>query len=370
MLPDDAAVQEAVLGWKGGIAAALSRGSVVVDMSCSNPTGTKELGERLARRGVGLVDAPVSGGVARAEEGTLTLMVGGDDENAVGRARPVLEVLGERLFRTGPLGSGHAMKALNNLVGGTTYAVVVEALVIGQRFGLGPRTMIDVMNASTGRSFNTEHVVKEHVLTGTYGTGFALGLLAKDVGIAATLAEAAGDRRPALRARQPALCGSVGRPRPGRGPLRGAHAVVGGEARPECGGRRVSRISERAAAGTMTKQERVYRAIRERILSGAYGPGYRVVIDPLAEEFGVSALPVREAIWRLEAEGLVVYRPTRARARAQDPRSTVRGVYEHCPNAALVDLLRDVARRLDAIRRTVFVQIPYRGRSRWPSTGT
>lgn len=192
MLPDDTTVQEAVLRWKGGIASALSRGSVVVDMSSSNPEGTKELGERLAGLGVGLVDAPVSGGVTRAEEGTLTLMIGGDDENAVGRARPVLEVLGERLFRTGRLGSGHAMKALNNLVGGTTYAVVVEALVIGQRFGLGPRTMIDVMNASSGRSFNTEYVVKDHVLTGTYGTGFALGLLAKDVAIAATLAEAAG----------------------------------------------------------------------------------------------------------------------------------------------------------------------------------
>jgi DNA-binding GntR family transcriptional regulator len=169
---------------------------------------------------------------------------------------------------------------------------------------------------------------------------------------------------------------------------------------------------------TLTKQERVYRAIRERILSGAYGPGYRVVIDALAEEFAVSALPVREAIRRLEAEGLVVYRPNAGAQVAPaepglfDEEMTVLAVlegfatalaapnmgkaeirrlteindrmvqamerldslgfgrlnqefhsviYEHCPNSSLVDLLRDVARRLDAIRRTVFVQIPYRG---------
>ena len=99
--------------------------------------------------------------------------------------------MGERLFRTGPLGSGHAMKALNNFVGGATYAVVAEALAIGERFGLAAQTMIDVMNASSGRSFNTEHVFKEHVLTGTYATGFALRLLAKDVAIAADLAETA-----------------------------------------------------------------------------------------------------------------------------------------------------------------------------------
>jgi 3-hydroxyisobutyrate dehydrogenase len=187
MLPDDAAVRNAVLDRQGGIAPALASGSVVVDMSSSSPVATRELGRRLSELGLGLVDCPVSGGVVRAEEGTLTLMVGGGDED-VERVRPVLDVLGERLYRTGALGTGHAMKALNNLVGGTTYAVVVEALAIGERYGLDPRVMVEILNASTGRSFNTEHVVKDHVLTGRYGTGFALGLLAKDVGIAAALA--------------------------------------------------------------------------------------------------------------------------------------------------------------------------------------
>lgn len=173
-----------------------------------------------------------------------------------------------------------------------------------------------------------------------------------------------------------------------------------------------------ARTPSVTKQERVYQAIRERILSGAYGPGYRVVIDALAEEFAVSALPVREAIRRLEAEGLVIYRPNAGAQVApaepgvfdeemtvlavlegfasalSAPHLTARDITElrrindrmraameqldslsfgrlnqefhalinsRCPNEALVDMLRDVARRLDAIRRTVFVQIPYRG---------
>jgi 3-hydroxyisobutyrate dehydrogenase len=187
MLPDDRVVRAAILEW--GIADALPPGAVVVDMSSSNPTGTLRLGAELAAHHVRLIDAPVSGGIPRAETGTLTLMVGGDDEDAFTRAEPVLAALGNQIFRTGPLGSGHAMKALNNYVHASAYVSAAEALVIGLRYGLTPTTMTDVFNASTARSFNTEVVLKEHVVSGRYATGFALGLLAKDVEIAAALAE-------------------------------------------------------------------------------------------------------------------------------------------------------------------------------------
>jgi 3-hydroxyisobutyrate dehydrogenase len=196
MLPDGRAVAQAVLEWQGGIAAALAAGSVVVDMSSSNPLHTKALGSQLAPRGLGLVDAPVSGGIPRADSGTLTIMVGSDDPQAIERAEGVLNVLGGRLFHTGPLGSGHAMKALNNYCGAASYTTTAEALAIGQRFGLRGEIMLDVLNASTGRSFNSEVVFKEEVLPGRYGTGFALALLAKDVGIAATLAESSGLETP------------------------------------------------------------------------------------------------------------------------------------------------------------------------------
>jgi 3-hydroxyisobutyrate dehydrogenase len=117
MLPDGGAVREAMLGWEGGIAAALPSGAVVLDMSSADPVGTQALARDLAPLGIRVIDAPVSGGITRAESGTLSLMVGGLDDEAFARVSPVLETLGERIFRTGPLGSGHAMKALNNFLG-------------------------------------------------------------------------------------------------------------------------------------------------------------------------------------------------------------------------------------------------------------
>jgi 3-hydroxyisobutyrate dehydrogenase len=199
MLPDDRVVRDVLLDWEGGIASALAPGAVVVDMSSSNPRGTKAIGAALAELGLSLVDAPVSGGVPRAEAGSLSIMAGTDDPTARERVLPVLDVLGDRVFPTGPLGSGHAMKALNNYTGAAAYAAAAEALEIGRRYGLDPQTMIDVINASTGRSFNSEQVFDAHVLTGTYATGFALGLLAKDVAIAADLAEASGVDSPVCR---------------------------------------------------------------------------------------------------------------------------------------------------------------------------
>jgi 3-hydroxyisobutyrate dehydrogenase len=187
MLPDGRVVQDAVLG--EGIADALAAGAAVVDMSSSSPHDTRALGAELGRRSVALVDAPVSGGVPRATDGTLAIMAGTDDDAAFDRALPILGVLGRRVFRTGPLGSGHAMKALNNFCAATGYAALAEALVLGREFGLAPSTMVEIVNNSTGRSFLSDVVFPDEVLTGRYATGFALGLLAKDVTIATAIAE-------------------------------------------------------------------------------------------------------------------------------------------------------------------------------------
>jgi 3-hydroxyisobutyrate dehydrogenase len=193
MLPNGEIVQDALLRWDGGIASALPPGAVVIDMSSAKPSDTIHLQDVVGPMGIGVIDAPVSGGVPRAITGGLAIMVGGSSGD-IEKAQPVLRVLGDpaRQFRTGKLGTGHAMKALNNYVGGTTYIITAEALVVGRRFGLDTGTMIDIMNASTGRSFNSEMVLAPQVVTGTYGTGFALGLLAKDVHIAAGVAEQVG----------------------------------------------------------------------------------------------------------------------------------------------------------------------------------
>ena len=194
MLPDGRVVQDAMLG--DGIADALAGGAVVVDMSSSSPRDTREFGAELAKRSIALVDAPVSGGVPRATDGTLAIMAGADEEMALDRALPILEVLGRRVFRTGPLASGHAMKALNNFCAATGYAALAEALVLGREFGLAPSTMVEIVNNSTGRSFLSDVVFPDEVLTGRYGTGFALGLLAKDVTIAAGIAEGSSAAAP------------------------------------------------------------------------------------------------------------------------------------------------------------------------------
>jgi 3-hydroxyisobutyrate dehydrogenase len=186
MLPNGHVVRDVYMG-PGGLATALQSGAIAVDMSSSDPAGTRQLGTELAARGIVLVDAPVSGAVPRATNATLAIMVGADDVEARERVKPVLSLLGNRLFDTGSLGTGHAMKALNNYMAAAGYAAAAEALLAGKRFGLDPTRMLEVINASTGRNFNTEVVLQEHVVNRRYATGFSLGLLAKDVGIAANL---------------------------------------------------------------------------------------------------------------------------------------------------------------------------------------
>ncbi len=201
MLPDGTQVREALTGAAGGGASLLSclrPGSVVVDMSSSDPVGTRELGAVLRSAGARLVDAPVSGLAPKARAGTLTIMVGADDDAEVERVRPLLEAMGERLFRCGTLGCGHAMKALNNVVAATAFTATAEALIVGRRFGLDPAVMTRILNVSTGRSFHSDVSFPDHVLTRRFATGFTLGLLAKDVGIAADLASGLAAEAPLI----------------------------------------------------------------------------------------------------------------------------------------------------------------------------
>ena len=197
MLPDGKAVRSVMLEHEGGgLVQSLASGSLLIDMSSSDPIGTRELGNELKKYGIQFVDAPVSGGVPGARDATLAIMIGSDERDAVGRATPLLELLGTRLFETGPLGSGHAMKSLNNYVASAGFAAASEALIIGERFGLDPAVMVEILNVSTGRNFSTEHSIRPHVIEQAFATGFALALLAKDVKIAADLAEGLGLNMP------------------------------------------------------------------------------------------------------------------------------------------------------------------------------
>jgi 3-hydroxyisobutyrate dehydrogenase len=195
MLPDGKVVRDIALG-KNGIAAAANPGTIVVDMSSSQPLITRETGAALALKKITLIDAPVSGGVAKALSGTLTIMIGGDDPAAIERVKPVLECMGTTLFAVGNLGSGHAAKALNNSVAAGNYAVLADALLVAERYGIDRETLVDIVNVSTGQSFISTIVMKQFVLPGTFNTGFTIGLLAKDANIAAELSQGLGCRSP------------------------------------------------------------------------------------------------------------------------------------------------------------------------------
>ncbi|WP_150954874.1 NAD(P)-dependent oxidoreductase [Microbacterium testaceum] len=184
MLPDSDVV-DAVL-FDGGVAAALPAGSLVIDMSSSAPLRTQDVARRLAERSIAFVDAPVSGGVSGAVAGTLTIMLGGDDP-AVERATAVIGTLGA-VRHVGPVGAGHALKALNNLLSATHLWATSEAILIGERFGLDAATMLDAINTSSGRSGSTQKKWPDFVLPGTFDSGFSLALMLKDMRIASDLA--------------------------------------------------------------------------------------------------------------------------------------------------------------------------------------
>jgi 3-hydroxyisobutyrate dehydrogenase len=196
MLPTGPIVRQVLTeGGDASLAATLRPGSVVLDTTSSEPAGTRALGEILARRGVSLVDACVSGAQKGAIEANLVFMMGADDEAAVARVTPVLSVLGKRIFRTGPLGAGNAMKALNNFVSGAGFIAVCEAMIVGKRFGLDPAVMMEVLNASTGRNFTTEHSM-HRIVNRSFDTNFQLALFTKDLKIAAEMGEEAGPPSP------------------------------------------------------------------------------------------------------------------------------------------------------------------------------
>jgi len=190
MLPDGKVVRDVLLG-SGGAAEVLAPGALVVDMSSSAPLDTRSLAADLAALGISMIDAPVSGGVRRVLDGTLTIMVGGEAE-PIARAQPLLAAMGKAIIPTGPIGSGHAVKALNNYVSAAGLAAACEAVLIAEKFGVDPAVLVDVLNVSTGKNNSTEVKLKPFILSGTFASGFSMALMAKDLRTAADLARELG----------------------------------------------------------------------------------------------------------------------------------------------------------------------------------
>jgi 3-hydroxyisobutyrate dehydrogenase len=192
MLPTSEIVEDVLEGEQ--VAGALPAGCLVIDMSSSEPLRTRALAARLRDRGLPMLDAPVSGGVRGARAATLSVLAGGSPDD-LARATPLLSAMASTIIHVGDTGSGHAAKALNNLVSAATISVTVEALAVAESFGISADTMTKVLNSSSGRSNTSENKVAQFMTSGRFDSGFSLALMAKDVGLALGLAAALG--RPA-----------------------------------------------------------------------------------------------------------------------------------------------------------------------------
>jgi 3-hydroxyisobutyrate dehydrogenase len=188
---------EALLEGGDGLLAGLGAGALLLDCTSGDPATSRRIAARLGAAGIAFADAPVSGGTNGAEAGTLTIMVGSDPA-VFERARPVLALMGSRIERVGPVGAGHALKAVNNALLAVNILAVGEGLAALVKAGVPARLALEVINGASGRSFVSESLVPERVLTGAWPRTFRLALLAKDVGIARDLLRETGVEGPVL----------------------------------------------------------------------------------------------------------------------------------------------------------------------------
>ena len=189
MLPNGQVVQQVALG-EQGLLQGLKRGALLLDTSSAEPWLTRQTAAALAERGVAMVDAPVSGAQWGAEAAELVFMVGGSAAD-LQRVRPLLERMGRAVHHVGPLGAGHMMKCINNLITSMTFSATMEGLTLGKRVGLDPAAMVAVLNESTGGSWITKNHIAQRVLSRSFDDPFKLELMLKDIGIALDLSREA-----------------------------------------------------------------------------------------------------------------------------------------------------------------------------------
>jgi len=188
---------EAVLHGENGMLDALRKGAVLVDCTSGDPPTSRSIAAELGGRGVEFIDAPVSGGTIAAKAGTLTVMWGGET-TVFERVRPVIEAFGKKIVHAGPVGSGDALKAVNNALLAVHILSAAEGLAILVKAGVDPKVALDVINASSGRSNSSENLIPQRVLTRAFPRTFRLALLEKDIGIAAVMADDLDARTPLL----------------------------------------------------------------------------------------------------------------------------------------------------------------------------
>lgn len=188
---------EAVLHGENGMLESLRKGAVLIDCTSGDPPTSRSIAEELGGRGVDFIDAPVSGGTTAAKAGTLAVMWGGD-QSVFERVRPVIEAFGKKIVHAGPVGSGDALKAVNNALLAVHILSAAEGLAVLVKAGVDPKVALEVINASSGRSNSSENLIPQRVLTRAFPRTFRLALLEKDIAIAAVMSEDLGARTPLI----------------------------------------------------------------------------------------------------------------------------------------------------------------------------
>ena len=180
MLPDSNIVDRVLWEGEDALSKAMNSKQTIIDMGSSDPVRSRANFDRLAQLGISFIDAPVSGGVRRAKDGSLSIMIGGLTP-AVESVQPIFKAMGKTLVHVGAAGAGHAVKALNNYVSASGLLAVCEALVAAEKFGIDPHLVNQVFNVSTGKNNTTDVKVENFMLSGRFNSGFSLALMRKDL---------------------------------------------------------------------------------------------------------------------------------------------------------------------------------------------
>lgn len=186
-LPTSDLVEQVLFG-DDGVAAGLNAGAMIADMTTGDPEATKAMSTRLAEQGIDLIDAPVSGGVSGAEQGTIAIMVGAP-QGLFDRVKPVFESISPNIFHAGEIGAAHAMKLINNMISSCVRLATFEGLALAVKAGIEPMRFAEILSKGSGRGYVADTSLPKYVIPGRLTQGFGLALMYKDLSLATKLGQ-------------------------------------------------------------------------------------------------------------------------------------------------------------------------------------
>jgi len=186
---------EAVVYGKNGLMEGWKKGDIFVDMTTNSPTTIRRIAEDARAKGVEALDAPVSGGTKGAEEGTLSIIVGGDKQT-LHKVKEILNTMGTKIFHVGDVGCGNVVKLVNNIISTTTHLINAESMVLGVKAGVDAERLREVIVASTGNNWWLERKYPQSVMQGDFEPGFRITLALKDISLALALGRELGVSQP------------------------------------------------------------------------------------------------------------------------------------------------------------------------------